>query len=162
MARAAAKAVGESNKIFGLSPTINLGSGDSVDETEDISFPLCPPGIGAGEKACIRVNIYRNESRDALPTFFGRLFGMTQQGVKATATAQIGSGNSIKCLLPFAIIDRWSDDFDEAKDNTFFPTDSQPGTIGWSQNDTYQPDAPNGCAGAPCDNYIPPVRGQSL
>ena len=50
---------------------------------------------------------------DALPTFFGRLFGMTQQGVKATATAQVGSGNSIKCLLPFAVIDRWSDTYDD-------------------------------------------------
>jgi len=162
VARAAAKAVGETNKIFGVAPTINLGSGDSVDESEDISFPLCPPGEGAGEKACIRVNVYRNEdshdgvSADPLPTFFGRLFGMMQQGVKATATAQIGSGNSVKCLLPFAVIDRWSDDFDDDKDNTFFPTDSQPGTIGWSQNDAYQPDAPNGCGGAPCDTYIPP------
>src|SRR4029077_18092779 len=32
VARASAKAVGESNKIFGINPTINLGSGDSVDE----------------------------------------------------------------------------------------------------------------------------------
>src|SRR4029078_11116421 len=98
VARAAAKGVGETNKIFGVAPTINLGSGDSVDESEDISFPLCPPGEGAGEKACIRVNVYRNESRDPLPTFFGKLFGMTEQGVQATATAQIGAGNSIKCL----------------------------------------------------------------
>ena len=90
VARASAKAVGESNKIFGLNPTINLGSGDSVDETEDISFPLCPPGEGRGLKACIRVNVYRNESRDALPTFFGRLFGMTQQGVKATVAGLAG------------------------------------------------------------------------
>jgi len=168
VARAAAKAVGESNKIFGRAPTINLGSGDSVDETEDISFPLCPPGEGAGQKACIRVNVYRNEdahdsvAADPLPTFFGRLFGMTQQGVKATATAQVGSGNSIKCLLPFAVIDRWSDDFDNIKDNTSFPDDSKPGTIGWSQNDDYQPagfvpkNPGVGCTSAPCDTYIAP------
>jgi hypothetical protein len=73
---------------------------------------------------------------------------MTRQGVKATATRN-RVGNSVKCLLPFAVIDRWSDDFDNNKDNTFFLTDSQPGTIGWSQNDTYQPDAPMVAVG-PC------------
>ncbi len=150
-ARAAAKAVGESNKVFGLTPTINLGSGDSVDETEDISFPLCPPGPGAGEKACIRVNIYRNESRDPLPTFFGRLFGMMQQGVKATATAQIGSGNSAKCLLPFAIIDRWADNYDEKVDSTYFANDGGSGTAGWTENDMYQP--------TQGDIYIGPYEG---
>ena len=30
--------------------------------------------------------------------------GITQQGVRATATAQLASGNRIKCLLPFAAI----------------------------------------------------------
>ena len=61
VAGASAKAVGGPNKMFGVAPTINLGSGDSVDGTEDISFPLCPPGVGAGREACVRVNIYRNE-----------------------------------------------------------------------------------------------------
>ena len=48
-----------------------------------------------------------------IPAFFGPLVGITQQRVRATATAQIKSGNQIKCLLPFAAIDRWSDDYDE-------------------------------------------------
>ena len=153
-ARSAAQSVGQLNNVFGLAPNINLGSGDSVDESEDISFPLCPPGTpGAGTKSCIRVNIYRNESRDPLPTFFARLFGQLDQGVKATATAQIGSGNQIQCLLPFAVVDRWADNFDENKDNTFFPYDSLTGTTGWSQNDIFQPTSG--------DVYIPPYAGNT-
>jgi hypothetical protein len=169
-ARASAKAVGETNKVFGVAPTINLGSGDSVDETEDISFPLCPPGVGAGLKSCIRVNVYRNEeghdgvAADPLPTFFAHIFGRTEQGVKATATAQIGSGNQVTCLLPFAVIDRWQDDFDDNKDDTYFPNDDKSGILGWSQNDDYQPfgftpkNPGVGCAALPCDTYIPPYN----
>jgi len=157
LARAAAKGVGELNKVFGRSPTINQGAGDTVAATDDISFPLCPPGPGAGEKACVRVNVYRDEeahdsiAADPLPTFFGRLFGMTAQGVKATATAQIGSGNSAKCLLPFAIIDRWADNYDENIDTAFFKNDGASGTAGWSENDMYQP--------TQGDVYIGPYAG---
>jgi len=164
-ARAAAKAVGETNKIFGVAPTINQGSGDSVDETEDISFPLCPPGEGEGTKACIRVNVYRNENAhdgvaaDPLPTFFGGLFGMTMQGVKATATAQLSSGDEITCLLPFAVMDRWSDSYDDnvppLGSPDYYPWDHilSPGTDGWSYNDDYQPT--NG------DTYVGPYTGNT-
>ena len=102
VARASAKAVGESNKIFGLAPTINLGSGDSVDETEDISFPLCPPGEGAGEKACIRVNVYRNESRDAPPDVLWPpvrhdAAGCQGDGDRADRVGQLGQVSAAVC-----------------------------------------------------------------
>ena len=163
-ARAVAKAVGEQHEIFGLTPNITLGAGNSADITEDISFPTganCTPGP---TDRCVRVNVYRNDVgpgvvKDALPTFFARLFGRVTQGVKATATAQIVSGNQIECLLPFAVIDRWADNFDDEVITEFYPWDGTLGRDGWTGNDDYQPDAATGCTGGTCDEYIPPYDG---
>lgn len=158
-ARAMAKAVGEQHEIFGLAPNITLGSGDTADITQDISFPTgahCTPGP---TDRCVRVNVYRNVVKDALPTFFARLFGRVSQGVKATATAQVISGNQIECLLPFAVIDRWADNYDENPDPTYYEWDPILGRDGWTGNDYFQPDAVTGCASASCDEYIPPYNG---
>ncbi len=63
---------------------------------------------------CVRVNVYRDAVKDALPTFFARVIRrVLARACKATATAQIAEGNSIECMLPFAIIDRWADNFDD-------------------------------------------------
>ena len=37
-----------------------------------------------------------------IPTLFGPLIGITQQRVRATATAEVASGNMVRCMLPFA------------------------------------------------------------
>lgn len=146
-ARLVAQGIGQSHWIFGANPTINLGSGDDDDITQDISFPDCPPGAEGGE--CIRVNIYRDSTRDPLPTFFARLANVVSQGVRATATAQIASGNQIECLLPFAVIDRWADNYDDNVE--FFPNDGETGIEGWTSNDDFQP--ANG------DVYVGPYDG---
>ena len=44
-----------------------------------------------------------------LPVFFSRLVGITNQGVRATATAQIITGDTTDCLKPWAILDRWDE-----------------------------------------------------
>jgi hypothetical protein len=152
-ARLAAQGVGQAHWIFGMHPTINLGSGDDDDITQDISFPECPPGSGGGD--CIRVNVYRDSTRDPLPTFFARLAGIGSQGARATATAQWTYGNSIECLLPFAVIDRWADNFDDNVDVEFWPNDGtlSPGEDGWTLNDHFQPG--NG------DVYVPPYDGNT-
>jgi Putative Flp pilus-assembly TadE/G-like len=159
-ARAVSKGIGESNTVFGQAPNITEGTGDGCDPTQDISFPYegacsmtfpndqCPVS-----GACVRVNVYRNALKDALPTFFGRLFGMLSQGVKATATAETSNGNSADCMLPFAVIDRWADNYDEAPDNTYFANDSSSGTAGWSPNDIFQP--------ASGDVYEAPYNGNT-
>lgn len=154
-ARLAAKTVGEENTVFGLRPTIELGEGDNADITQDISFPDCPESAGGFEERCIRVNVYRNAFRDPLPTFFAKIFDIHAQGIRATATAQWVAGNQIQCLLPFAAIDRWSDSYDDNKDNTYFKTDSitNPGVDGWSPNDHYQP--------RQGDTYVPPYNGNT-
>jgi hypothetical protein len=68
--------------------------------------------------------------------------------VRATATAQLATGNQVECLLPFAVIDRWDDNFDDDVDSTHWPDDGV-----WSPNDDYQPG--NG------DVYIPPYDGNT-
>jgi hypothetical protein len=117
-------------------------------------------GTGPGEKdlppcgtnkGCVRVDIMRGlpgrpENGTAvrgaeLPTFFGKIVGVSSQAVRATATAQTANGNSIRCLLPFAVIDRWADNYDENKDTTYFPNDGANGIDGWTQNDMFQPEA---------------------
>ena len=99
--RADAKAIGDSNLSYGASPNITLGSGDSDDTTEDISFPLCPPGSPGVPDTCVRVNAYRNEDTNPLPTFFARLFGRSEHSAAQTgailerATRFRGPGNLV-------------------------------------------------------------------
>lgn len=111
----------------------------------------CPPFRPAGSD-CVRVDTHRDGANGStvLPTYFARLLGVNSQRVKATATAEIASGNSIRCLLPFAVIDRWADNFDDDVDTTYFATDGAAGTAGWTPNDDYQPTE------SPADVYIGP------
>ena len=48
----------------------------------------------------------RHDGKDALPTFFARLFGMLSQGVRRPRTAEILAGNSSDCIKPWAVADR--------------------------------------------------------
>jgi Putative Flp pilus-assembly TadE/G-like len=66
----------------------------------------CPPGVTA---SCVRVDVYRNGQFGStpLPMLFGQVLNITQQGVRATATAISGFGNSTNCMRPFAIADKW-------------------------------------------------------
>jgi hypothetical protein len=74
----------------------------------DISF-ACPPEISTGR--CVRVDVYRNGTFGSapLPTVFGPVLGIDQDdyGVRATATAHVGSGNATTCVKPWAIPDKW-------------------------------------------------------
>ena len=89
-------------KIFNLVPNITLGSGNGTDITQDISFPDSPsnscPSPSVSSIRAFGVNVYRTAAtlsggpKDPLPTFFARVFGRTDQGVRATATAQIRRG----------------------------------------------------------------------
>jgi hypothetical protein len=90
--------------------TVNTVWGEAPDITPaDVTFPdPCPTGPFPEGGNCIRADVYRNQDRaNALPTFFGNLVGINEQGVRATATARVLFGGSTNCLLPFAIPDRW-------------------------------------------------------
>jgi hypothetical protein len=85
-----------------------------------VEFP-CPRGI-----RCVRVNVYRNGAlgSTALPLVFGGILGLTSQGVRATATAQVWPGNSTTCMKPWAIPDRW--------------VERRPGPSGWTEDDVFE------------------------
>lgn len=92
-----------SNFVAGESPNVNIAT--------DVTFPPCPDD---GSNTCIRVDVYRNQERsNPLPVWFGQLIGLTDQGVRATATAQAATGNASDCLKPFAIPDKWDDFYDQ-------------------------------------------------
>jgi hypothetical protein len=100
-ARARAIAVAQANSVWGEQPSVT---------DPDVTFPPCPPGAPGPPDTCVKVDVYRNQLRaNPLPTFFGRIAGVTSQGVVATATAQVSSGNTTECLRPWAVIDRWTE-----------------------------------------------------
>jgi hypothetical protein len=94
----------------------------------DVTFPICPPGApGAGTPSCVRVDLFRNQARgNPLPTFFGKVVGVDEQGVRATATAEALFGDSTDCVKPFAIPDKW---LEQRHDK---------GPAGWSEEDTFE------------------------
>src|SRR4029453_17653013 len=49
-----------------------------------------------------------------MPTWFANVFGINSQQIRATATAQARGANSVRCLKPFGIFDKWA----EHRDNT--------------------------------------------
>jgi hypothetical protein len=55
------------------------------------------------------------------------LFGRTVQGVRATATAQILSGNAVDCMKPWAIVDKWEEHWEGGA----------PSTLPWSPDSHY-------------------------
>lgn len=126
LARQSALDVAGQNNVWGQPPDVTAG---------DVTFPACPPGSpGAGTNSCIRVDVFRNQRAGGspLPTFFGNLVGVTEQGVRATATAEALFGDSTDCVKPFAIPDKWAE----------FRNDVGP--AGWSETDTFERYVQNG------------------
>jgi len=137
MAQQSALDVAGLNKVWGAVPSVTLG---------DVTFPPCPPGSpGVGTDSCIRVDLFRNQARgNPLPTFFGQLVGVLDQGVRATATAEALFGDSTDCVKPFAIPDRWTEGL-----NTVAPPD-------WSEEDTFERyDKKGNLLPGPVDSYGP-------
>jgi hypothetical protein len=121
--------------------------GQVTDPADVVVSPLpypCPASAGGGSEGCIRVDVMRGAPDDqgaahtnALPVFFATMLGITQQGVRATATAQVTSGNSVRCIKPWGIADKWQDN-------------SGTNAAGWDQHDAFDPGV---------DTYIPPSVG---
>ena len=100
-ARARAIAMAQENKVWKQAPSVT---------NADVTFPACPPGIPGPQDNCVKVDVYRNQARgNPLPTFFANLAGVSSQGVRATATAQVVTGDTTSCLRPWAVVDRWNE-----------------------------------------------------
>jgi hypothetical protein len=95
--------------------------------TPQVSFN-CPPGFSG---KCVQVDVYRNGEFGStpLPTLFGPLLAVSNQGVRATATAVAGNGNATTCLKPWAIPDGWDDNWGSAVEfNHYFEEGPGAGT----------------------------------
>lgn len=149
LARGAAEATGESHQIFGQAPDIDPGSGDT---NADIIIGPCPPNSPGVADTCVRANVYRNQQKDPLPTFFARLLGLTEQGVKATATAQVATGTIVRCVRPWAVPDRWNDVVDADVDDTGCLA-GFPDATNWCWNDEYEGYDKKGVPLDPRDTY---------
>ena len=135
---------GAANSDTNVRVTFSGPTGTCGTSCDVATFPPCAPD----KPGCVRVDVFRNAPDrpyrggatlgDPVPTLFGPLIGITEQRVRATATAQVSSGNQIKCMLPFAVIDRWADNYDPPV-TTYFPDDALTGTAGWTPNDACQP-----------------------
>ncbi len=84
-----------------------------------------------------------------LPMFFGQTLGLQNQGVQATATAQMLIGDSANCVKPWAIPDKW--------------TELNPIPAPWVPTADFERYVQNGTdVGAlmdPADVYTPPSSG---
>ncbi|HJZ77046.1 MAG TPA: pilus assembly protein TadG-related protein [Vicinamibacterales bacterium] len=110
-AQAAAVAAGLANPVLGAAP--------SIDPATDVNLIPCPPGAPGLPDTCIRADVYRSAARsNALPTFFATMLGVTSQNVRATATAQVATGSAVECLKPFAMGDKWQENWEAGKPST--------------------------------------------
>lgn len=145
-AKEKARAVAIANMVFGAAPDVQLA---------DVTFPPCPPGAPGPPDTCIKVDAFRNQARNnPLPMFFGNMIGLSDQGVRATATAQVISGTQTDCLKPWAVIDRW-DEFDGTEPDYPNPDPD------FNANSTFDRYSTGNGAAPPQENdlYVPPGPG---
>jgi Flp pilus assembly protein TadG len=144
------------NGVWGAAPNVNITT-DITIQCPAGSTPACaePCPDGSADK-CIRVDVYRNQQAhpdgaNPLPTFFARLVGVMDQGVRATATAKVVAGNASDCLKPWAVADKWIE---------HYPVNPAPWTPASEFNRYYPQGQQNGdpiVAPAVPDEYVAPT-----
>ena len=81
----------------------------------DVTFPAAP----GGEFNRVRVDVYRTTERaNSIATLIGPIFGVPTVDIIAYATAEAAPANSMTCVKPFTIPDRWVEN-SIPKNNTF-------------------------------------------
>jgi hypothetical protein len=109
-AQAAAAAAGVANQVWGAAP--------SILPATDVQLIPCPPLTPGLPDTCIRADVYRSAGRaNALPTFFAQIAGVDSQDVRATATAQVLIANAVECMKPWALADKWDENWENGKPN---------------------------------------------
>lgn len=115
-ARDAATALATRHSLFGQ----NVIAGNVI-----VTVPLPCPAPFNTPSGCIKVDI----SKQDVPTFFSRLANVQTQGVRATATAMVGAGNSVQGIKPWIVADRWTDNSGTGSN-----------LAGWDQEDKFDLD----------------------
>lgn len=108
----------QSNAAAAGTANIILDAPPSIIPATDVTLVPCPPGAPGLPDMCIRANVYRSTARaNALPTFFAQIVGITSQNIRATATAQVTTGNAVECMKPWAVADKWDENWEDGKPN---------------------------------------------
>jgi hypothetical protein len=143
LARNSAISAAQQNLVWGQQPDIL-----ATDVTVLGACPAGAPGVGP----CVQANVFRTSYQRAngspLPTFFAQIVGVNEQGVRATATAQLQAGTgTADCVKPVAVPDRW--------------IENRPVPAQWTNSSTFERYEQNGNnKGAlltPADDYVPPT-----
>jgi Putative Flp pilus-assembly TadE/G-like len=146
-AREAARAVGVTNLVWGAAPSIDLA-------LNDVQLVPCPPGAPGLPDTCIRADVFRSAGRgNALPTFFAQIANVNSQDVRATATAQVLTANAVECLKPWAVADKWDENWENGAPNNDPWTTTSVFDKYKKQGGSYVPDP----AVTTPDVYIPPT-----
>ena len=136
-AKVAARSFALANNVWDAAP--------DVDMAADVRFyPDAPAAFPAScaSDDCIRVDVHRTQARgNPLPMFLGFLVGLTNQGIRATATARAAPANASDCLKPWAIADKWEE--------------HNPVVAPWDPSQTFDP------TGATPDVYTPPSQSST-
>lgn len=125
----AAISAATANSMMGAPPSVTPA---------DVTFPNDP----TGNPTRVMVQVFRTAARsNAIPTLIGPIFGVPTVDIGATATAEASKANSVTCVKPFMIPDRWHE-----ASGSFNPTtsvfnmfDNQNNLLPISQRDTYVP-----------------------
>jgi hypothetical protein len=126
--------------IWGKVPALSI--------TNDVTFPTVPADQCA-DTSCVRVNVYRNvQAGNPLPALFGGAIGLSTQGVRAMAVARAAAANASDCLKPWAIPDKWTDNYDVSGviDST------------WTLDDQFELTDKKGAALPNPDVYVAPTQ----
>jgi Flp pilus assembly protein TadG len=85
----------QQNPVVGQAPSVAPG---------DVTFPNDPNG----QPTRVQVNVFRTADRnDSVQTLVGGLFGVPAIDITATATAEASPADSMTCVKPFMIPDKW-------------------------------------------------------
>jgi hypothetical protein len=98
------------------------------------------------------VDVFRNSRAGGSPlsTIFGKLVGIDDNGVRATATAEALFGSSTDCVKPFAVSDKWIEGRNDV------------GAVGWDETDSFERYGNKGALLNPADEYGAGFTPESL
>jgi hypothetical protein len=88
----------------------------------------CPAGVTG---RCVRLEVYRNGEFGStpIPTMFGPMLGIGDQGVRAVATAISANANGTNCLKPLALPNEWIHQRDPLLEFNRYDPSGPPGTL---------------------------------
>jgi Flp pilus assembly protein TadG len=92
-----ARSAALANRVVGTEVSVNAS---------DVTFPAGAAGVNNR----VKVTVFRNQARNnAVPTLIGPMLGLPLVDISATATAEASPADAARCLMPFTIPDRWTE-----------------------------------------------------